>query len=69
MHTTDLIGLMIVMVSMTTAWGPRSEAAMGAIAVSVKGELEEPGCDSSSSKEDSNPRHNQVRTPTAGTEA
>ena len=52
MHNTDLIGLMVVMVSMTTAWGPRSEAATGAMAVSVKGELEEPGCDSSSNKED-----------------
>ena len=60
-HTTDLIGLMIVMMCMTTAWGPRSEAATGAIAVNVQGELEEPGCDSSSSKEDSNPQAERTK--------
>ena len=47
---TVLIGLMVMVVSMTTAWAPRSWAATGAMAVSVKGELEEPGCDSNSSK-------------------
>ena len=64
MHNTDLIGLMDVMVSMTTAWGPRSEAATGAIAVSVKGELEEPGCDSSCIN-----TAVKKETPAAGTEA